>query len=162
MLIKVSFAVLFIIATVNCQKGRFEQQQQVAPAPAPRNPSYDSSGSSGQYQEDEGAAPNSVEEPEGAPEPPALVPQTSFSCEGKPYDPGMYADMEVGCTVYHMCFSGRKESFLCGTGTVFNQEILSCDHPQNVDCNASPSFYAANEELGKIALFLLYNFFRKL
>ena len=57
--------------------------------------------------------------------------------------------MEVGCSVYHMCFNGRKESFLFGTGTMFNQEILFCDHPQNVDCSASPNFYNANEELGK-------------
>lgn len=144
MLIKTSFLLLFIALSAHCQSykgGRFEQQNQ--------NQGYDNQ-ESGQYQE-EGVAGqgNSVEEPEGAPEPPAVVPQTSFSCEGKPYDPGMYADMEVGCTVYHMCFSGRKESFLCGTGTVFNQEILSCDHPQNVDCNASPSYYATNEELGK-------------
>ena len=43
----------------------------------------------------------------------------------------------------------RKESFICGTGTVFNQEILSCDYPDNVDCAASSSFYSANSELGK-------------
>lgn len=142
-MLKLAVIVLFISASVHCQSygkgGRFEQQydsQQQQPVGQ-------------QYQENEAAAPNSVEEPEGAPEPPAVVPQTSFSCEGKPYNPGMYADMEVGCTVYHMCFNGRKESFLCGTGTVFNQEILSCDHPVNVDCSASPSFYVANEELGK-------------
>lgn len=141
MLIKLAIIVLFINGSINCQSygnkgGRFEQQYQQPPQ-------------SQQYQDQEGVAPNSVEEPEGAPEPPAVVPQTSFTCEGKPYDPGMYADMEVDCTVYHMCFNGRKESFLCGTGTAFNQEILSCDHPVNVDCQASPSYYQANEELGK-------------
>ena len=43
----------------------------------------------------------------------------------------------------------RKESFICGTGTVFNQEILSCDYPDKVDCSASSSFYDANSEMGK-------------
>jgi hypothetical protein len=28
-------------------------------------------------------------------------------CEGKPYDPGMYADEETGCRVFHMCYMGR-------------------------------------------------------
>lgn len=32
---------------------------------------------------------------------------------------------------------------------MFNQEILSCDYPANVDCSASASFYSANEEFGK-------------
>lgn len=43
----------------------------------------------------------------------------------------------------------RKESFLCGTGTMFNQEILSCDHKGKVNCADSPNFYEANTELGK-------------
>jgi len=61
----------------------------------------------------------------------------------------MYADEETGCRVFHMCYMGRKDSYICGTGTVFNQEILSCDYPENVDCAASASFYAANTEFGK-------------
>lgn len=102
----------------------------------------------GAYNEDNSIDEGPTEEPEGAPEPPAVVPQTSFTCDDKPYQPGMYADLEVDCRVYHMCFDGRKESFLCGTGTIFNQEILSCDHPQNVDCQNSPAFYSANLEMG--------------
>lgn len=43
----------------------------------------------------------------------------------------------------------RKDDYICGTGTVFNQEILSCDYPDNVDCAASSSFYSANSEFGK-------------
>lgn len=83
------------------------------------------------------------------PEPPSQIPETSFVCEGKPYDPGMYADEETGCRVYHMCFRGRKEDFICGTGTIFNQETLTCDYPDNVDCGASATFYDANSEFGK-------------
>lgn len=77
------------------------------------------------------------------------VPQTSFSCQGVPYEPGMYADEETQCQAYHVCFDGRKESFLCGVGTVFNQAILTCDYWHAVDCGRSREFYSANEELGK-------------
>lgn len=41
------------------------------------------------------------------PEPPSQIPETSFVCDGKPYDPGMYADEETGCRVFHMCYMGR-------------------------------------------------------
>lgn len=41
------------------------------------------------------------------PEPPSQIPETSFVCDGKPYDPGMYADEETGCRVYHMCYRGK-------------------------------------------------------
>lgn len=128
----------------------YQQQQQ-------QEGSQPSQGSGG-YQQQEG-----VQENEGSagggngiepldpsvPEPPSQIPETSFVCDGKPYDPGMYADEETNCRVYHMCYRGRKESFICGTGTVFNQEILSCDYPDNVDCAQSQSFYSANTELGK-------------
>lgn len=77
------------------------------------------------------------------------IPSTSFSCAGAPYEPGMYADEEAQCQVYHVCFQGRMESFLCGLGTVFNQAILSCDYWHAVECSRSREFYSANEELGK-------------
>lgn len=77
------------------------------------------------------------------------LPVTSFTCEGKPYEPGMYADEETQCQAYHVCFQGRKESFLCGVGTVFNQAILTCDYWHSVDCARSQEFYSVNEELGK-------------
>lgn len=32
---------------------------------------------------------------------------------------------------------------------MFNQEILSCDHPGKVNCANSPQYYEANTELGK-------------
>lgn len=85
------------------------------------------------------------------------IPKTSFTCEGKGFDFGFYADEEAGCQVYHVCWSGRRESFLCGVGTVFNQAILACDYWHSVDCSKSSQFYGVNSELGKCRLVRLYD-----
>lgn len=77
------------------------------------------------------------------------IPRTSFSCEGKGFDFGFYADEEAQCQVFHVCWGGRRESFLCGVGTVFNQAILACDYWHSVDCSKSSQFYGVNSELGK-------------
>lgn len=77
------------------------------------------------------------------------IPNTKFSCQAVPYDPGMYADESTGCQVYHLCFQGRRESFLCGIGTVFNQAILACDFWHSVDCLRSSSYYSLNSDFGK-------------
>lgn len=58
-------------------------------------------------QENEGALPGGNTLDPSVPEPPSQIPETSFVCEGKPYDPGMYADEETGCRVFHMCYMGR-------------------------------------------------------
>lgn len=76
------------------------------------------------------------------------VPKTSFSCDGLPYDYGMYADEETGCQAYHVCYNGRKDSFLCGVGTVFNQRILHCDYWYSVDCGKSSQYYSSNAYMG--------------
>lgn len=76
------------------------------------------------------------------------VPKTSFSCEGVPYEYGMYADEETGCQAYHLCYNGRKDSFLCGVGTVFNQRILHCDYWYSVDCAKSSQYYGSNAYMG--------------
>ena len=76
------------------------------------------------------------------------VPKTSFSCEGLPYEYGMYADEETGCQAYHVCYNGRKDSFLCGVGTVFNQRILHCDYWYSVDCAKSSQYYSSNAYMG--------------
>ncbi|KFM78010.1 hypothetical protein X975_23367, partial [Stegodyphus mimosarum] len=78
------------------------------------------------------------------------IPQTSFSCSATPYNPGLYADVETNCQVYHVCFEDRQESFLCGPGTTFNQRILACDFWYNFDCKESPSFFNANQDIGKV------------
>ena len=76
------------------------------------------------------------------------VPKTSFSCDGLPYDYGMYADEETGCQAYHVCYNGRKDSFLCGPGTVFNQRILHCDYWYSVECGKSSQYYSSNAYMG--------------
>jgi hypothetical protein len=76
------------------------------------------------------------------------VPKTSFSCSNVPYEYGMYADEETGCQAYHLCYNGRKESFLCGVGTVFNQRILHCDYWYSVDCAKSSQYYSSNAYMG--------------
>uniref|UniRef100_A0A6G1S713 Chitin-binding type-2 domain-containing protein n=1 Tax=Aceria tosichella TaxID=561515 RepID=A0A6G1S713_9ACAR len=76
------------------------------------------------------------------------VPKTSFTCSNVPYEYGMYADEETGCQAYHLCYNGRKESFLCGVGTVFNQRILHCDYWYSVDCGKSSQYYSSNAYMG--------------
>lgn len=76
------------------------------------------------------------------------VPKTKFSCDGLPYEYGMYADEETGCQAYHLCYNGRKDSFLCGVGTVFNQRILHCDYWYSVDCSKSSQYYSSNAYMG--------------
>lgn len=76
------------------------------------------------------------------------IPNTKFSCDGLPFD-GMYADEATGCQVYHLCYQGRRESFLCGVGTVFNQAIMNCDFWHSVDCPKSSQYYHLNADFGK-------------
>ena len=80
------------------------------------------------------------------------IPKTSFTCANKPFIPGMYADQETGCKVYHVCVNDRQESFFCGKGTIFNQAILVCDHSSKVACQSSHSYWNANAEFGKLLL----------
>jgi hypothetical protein len=79
----------------------------------------------------------------------STIPNTKFSCDGVPFEPGMYADESTDCQVYHLCYQGRRESFLCGVGTVFNQAILNCDFWHSVECSKSRQFYGLNAEFGK-------------
>ncbi|XP_023233164.1 collagen alpha-1(II) chain-like [Centruroides sculpturatus] len=75
--------------------------------------------------------------------------RNNFDCSVHRYSYGMYADLDFQCQVYHVCHNNRKESFLCPRGTLFNQQILSCDHWYSVKCQDSPNFYNVNELLGK-------------
>merc|ERR1712170_18283 len=76
----------------------------------------------------------------------------SFSCEGQAY--GYFADVQNNCEVFHICYpltdeTGRiteylKWSFFCGNGTVFDQEALVCNHPEDAfPCEESPSLYGS-------------------
>ncbi|CAL4127180.1 unnamed protein product [Meganyctiphanes norvegica] len=82
---------------------------------------------------------------------------TGFSCEGLQY--GYYADVNNGCRVFHICYPymdaygvvrTRMWSFICGLGSIFNQQALVCDHPQNsIPCDQSPTFYNINDYFGR-------------
>merc|ERR1711963_161628 len=82
----------------------------------------------------------------------------TFSCEGQGY--GYYADVQSGCQVFHICLpiedndgnviETAKWSFFCGNATVFDQETLTCNYPENAfPCEESPSLYGS-VEFGKI------------
>ncbi|CAL1267546.1 unnamed protein product [Larinioides sclopetarius] len=65
------------------------------------------------------------------------IPKTSFSCEGKRI-PGIYADYETGCQVFHVCWPRRQDSFLCPIGMIFNQSFFTCDLWHDTGCFSSP------------------------
>ncbi|XP_042209522.1 U-scoloptoxin(01)-Er1a-like [Homarus americanus] len=76
------------------------------------------------------------------------VPDTKFTCVD--LLPGIYADPDAACQVYHMCLhDGHVHSFLCPNGTVFHQEYFICDLWFNVDCNKAVDFYFLNEYIYK-------------
>jgi len=77
-----------------------------------------------------------------------------FSCEGQAY--GYFADVQNNCEVFHICYpltdeTGRiteylKWSFFCGNGTVFDQQALVCNHPEDAfPCEESPSLYGSTQ-----------------
>ncbi|XP_061398324.1 uncharacterized protein LOC133334041 [Musca vetustissima] len=73
------------------------------------------------------------------------IPKTSFSCRS--YGNGYFADMETDCQVFHICEEGRKISFLCPNGTIFQQSELTCDWWFKVNCLGSSTFYGESSEL---------------
>ncbi|XP_068241296.1 U-scoloptoxin(01)-Cw1a-like [Palaemon carinicauda] len=81
---------------------------------------------------------------------------TGFDCANLPY--GYYADEANSCAVFHVClpyidndlFVTRHFSFLCGEGTIFDQERLICDFPSSaLSCSQSSSFRRSNEYFGR-------------
>merc|ERR1712243_525890 len=71
----------------------------------------------------------------------------AFSCEGQDY--GYYADVARGCEIFHICLPIQdseatvieyaKWSFFCPSQTVFDQQSLTCNHPDNAfPCEESP------------------------
>lgn len=73
----------------------------------------------------------------------ARPPRTQFNCRKMEYG-GMFADPETGCQAYHVCYNRRKDTFLCPTGTLFNQQIMACDFWYNVNCETATQFYDMN------------------
>ncbi|KAL3278235.1 hypothetical protein HHI36_013573, partial [Cryptolaemus montrouzieri] len=72
------------------------------------------------------------------------IPKTSFSC--RDIESGYYADLETRCQVFHICEDGKKISFLCPNGTIFQQADLICDWWFKVNCTNSPSLYEESSE----------------
>lgn len=52
--------------------------------------------------------------------------------------------------MFHVCHDGRKFSFLCPNGTIFDQKVFVCNWWFNVDCAASKDFYNLNADIGKV------------
>jgi len=77
------------------------------------------------------------------------IPSTGFTCSAQPV-PGIYADQETGCQVFHYCQDGgRMDSFFCPNLTLFNQQYFVCDWSYNVDCDSSHLYFSLNEALYK-------------
>lgn len=49
--------------------------------------------------------------------------------------------------MFHICEGGKKISFLCPNGTIFQQTELICDWWFKVNCAASPGHYAESSEV---------------
>ncbi|XP_046804559.1 uncharacterized protein LOC111676532 isoform X2 [Lucilia cuprina] len=81
------------------------------------------------------------------------LPPTSFSCAKQKHFPGLYADTDLGCMVFHVCAltdDGMvRKSFLCPENTLFDQTILKCNWWFYVDCSASKSVYDSNIPISK-------------
>ncbi|XP_055299607.1 uncharacterized protein LOC129567062 isoform X2 [Sitodiplosis mosellana] len=73
------------------------------------------------------------------------IPQTTFNC--RDFGNGYFADLETECQVFHICEGGKKISFLCPNGTIFQQSELICDWWFKVNCAAAPGHYAESSEV---------------
>ncbi|XP_075587206.1 uncharacterized protein LOC124498834 [Dermatophagoides farinae] len=75
------------------------------------------------------------------------IPRTRFNCLDHKW-PGYYADIDTHCQVFHICQSGgRKNSFLCPNGTMFNQRLFICDWWHNVQCDEQAEHYELNAQI---------------
>jgi len=75
------------------------------------------------------------------------IPATGFSCQHQEF-PGLYADQETGCQVFHYCQpGGRRHSFFCPNLTLFNQQYFVCDWEYNVDCAAASQYFGLNKQV---------------
>ncbi|XP_034939503.1 basic-leucine zipper transcription factor A isoform X2 [Chelonus insularis] len=81
------------------------------------------------------------------------LPDTSFYCGDQKHFPGLYADEDLGCMVFHVCALTDQglimKSFLCPESTLFDQTILKCNWWFYVDCKASKSLYDSNIPISK-------------
>ncbi|KAG7201350.1 hypothetical protein KM043_004118 [Ampulex compressa] len=81
------------------------------------------------------------------------LPDTSFYCGDQKHFPGLYADEDLGCMVFHVCALTDDglimKSFLCPESTLFDQTILKCNWWFYVDCKASKNLYDSNIPISK-------------
>ncbi|XP_043669429.1 dual specificity protein kinase splA-like isoform X2 [Vespula pensylvanica] len=81
------------------------------------------------------------------------LPDTSFYCGDQKHFPGLYADEDLGCMVFHVCALTDDglimKSFLCPESTLFDQTILKCNWWFYVDCPASKNLYDSNIPISK-------------
>ncbi|XP_076667870.1 mind the gap isoform X2 [Andrena cerasifolii] len=81
------------------------------------------------------------------------LPDTSFYCGDQKHFPGLYADEDLGCMVFHVCALTDEglimKSFLCPESTLFDQTILKCNWWFYVDCKSSKSLYDSNIPISK-------------
>lgn len=73
-------------------------------------------------------------------------PETKFACELEPFSNGIYADVHLGCRVFHICMNKNRTSYLCPSGTLFSQKELKCDLQKDVECAASSDYYVKSNE----------------
>jgi len=75
------------------------------------------------------------------------IPKTTFTCAAQE-SPGIFADQETGCQVFHYCQpGGRVDSFFCPNLTLFNQQYFVCDWEYNVDCSLASKYFPLNQQL---------------
>lgn len=76
------------------------------------------------------------------------VPRTKFFCEEQKYLPGIYADVQLGCKVFHLCLpaamGNSMTSFMCPNMTLFDQSIMQCNFWYHVNCERAESHFEAN------------------
>ncbi|XP_015121229.1 probable serine/threonine-protein kinase yakA [Diachasma alloeum] len=81
------------------------------------------------------------------------LPDTSFYCGDQKHFPGLYADEDLGCMVFHVCALTDDglimKSFLCPESTLFDQTILKCNWWFYVECKNSKSLYDSNIPISK-------------
>ncbi|XP_063842485.1 uncharacterized protein LOC135090092 [Scylla paramamosain] len=87
-------------------------------------------------------------------------PVQNFDCKDRSY--GYYADVAASCQVFHVCLPVVDEagqlletahfSFFCGNETIFDQESLTCAHPDYaLPCSEAETFYQiSNADFGRI------------
>ncbi|XP_014204568.1 general transcriptional corepressor CYC8 [Copidosoma floridanum] len=81
------------------------------------------------------------------------LPDTSFYCGDQKHFPGLYADEDLGCMVFHVCALTDDglimKSFLCPESTLFDQTILKCNWWFYIDCKTSKGLYDSNIPISK-------------